>query len=79
MPRAIELLKAQPDIDDVAPFGPRIRVAASDGADLRALCRDVLTEAGIEILRASEDSPTVEDAFVAVVHSESGSSRGAHS
>jgi ABC-2 type transport system ATP-binding protein len=67
--RAIDLLTPHQSVDEVAPFGDRLRLATLDGVDPVALAREVLGESpGVQDAR--EMSPNVEDAFVAMVHSE---------
>jgi ABC-2 type transport system ATP-binding protein len=72
---AMDLLASHPSVDEVAPFGDSLRVATLGGVDPVALANEVLgRDPGIRDAR--EIVPNVEDAFVAMVHSEarSGSS-----
>jgi ABC-2 type transport system ATP-binding protein len=66
---AVDRLVGHPAVDEVAPFGDRLRLATLDGADPIALAEDVL---GSSMSRddSREIVPNVEDAFVAMVHSE---------
>lgn len=67
--RAVDLLTTHPSVDEVAPFGDRIRVATIDAVDPVALAHELLGESpGLQDAR--EIAPNVEDAFVAMVHSE---------
>lgn len=67
--RAVDLLTTHPSVDEVAPFGDRIRVATIDAVDPVALAHELLGESpGVQDAR--EIAPNVEDAFVAMVHSE---------
>ncbi len=65
--RAVALLEPRPEVDEVAPFGDRIRLATRGNADPIALAQEVLAEPMIST-RAKEIPPDVEDAFVAMVH-----------
>lgn len=67
--RAVDLLTPHPSVDEVAPFGDRLRLATLDAVDPIALAREVLGESP-GVLDAREIVPNVEDAFVAMVHSE---------
>ena len=64
------LLRARPQVDEVAHFGPLLRVATRDGADPVAVVADVLGARGIAIVRSRESRTTVEDAFVSMVRAE---------
>jgi len=72
---AMDLLTSHPSVDEVAPFGDSLRVATLGGVDPVALSHEVLG-GGPGVRDAREIVPNVEDAFVAMVHSEarSGSS-----
>ncbi|MGB5366222.1 MAG: hypothetical protein WBN14_08135, partial [Polyangiales bacterium] len=67
--KAMDLLESHPAVDEVAPFGDRLRVATLGGVDPIALTEEVLG-AGPGVADAREIVPNVEDAFVAMVHSE---------
>jgi ABC-2 type transport system ATP-binding protein len=75
--RAVELLRREPDVDEVAPYGNVLRVVTRGGADPEALARRVLTGA----LTPRNLRPArigVEDAFVSMVRAEaSGAGPGA--
>jgi ABC-type multidrug transport system ATPase subunit len=64
--RAAELLRALPEVEEVAHYGALLRVAAR-GTDPEALARRVLAAQGIEIAGARPARATVEDAFVSMV------------
>ena len=66
---AMDLLTTHPAIDEVAPFGDRLRLATLGGVDPVALAHEVLGQ-GPGVRDAREIVPNVEDAFVAMVHSE---------
>lgn len=66
---AIDLLRGHPAIDEVAPFGDRVRLATRGGVDPIVLARELLAT-GPGIGDAREIPPNVEDAFVAMVHDE---------
>lgn len=73
--RAVDLLTPHPSVDEVAPFGDRLRVATIDGVDPVALAHELLGESpGVQDAR--EIMPNVEDAFVAMVHSEARNGAG---
>ncbi len=73
--RAVDLLTPYPSVDEVAPFGDRLRVATLDAVDPIALAREVLGQSP-GVLDAREIVPNVEDAFVAMVHSEARAGAG---
>ena len=60
-------LRARAEVDEVAHFGARLRVATKGGADPIALAREVLGP----LTAAREVPATVEDAFVSMVRGES--------
>jgi len=63
-PKAATLLRARPEVDEVAHYGHTMRLATLRGADPEALAREVLGPA----LRSSRPARvTVEDAFVSMV------------
>ena len=73
--RAVDLLTPHPSVDEVAPFGDRLRVATLEAVDPIALAREVLGQSP-GVLDAREIVPNVEDAFVAMVHSEARAGAG---
>lgn len=66
---AVDMLASHPAIDEVAPFGDRLRLATLGGVDPVALAREVLGD-GPGVQDEREIAPNVEDAFVAMVHNE---------
>ncbi len=72
---AVDLLSSHPAVDEVAPFGDRLRVATLDAVDPVALAREVLGD-NPGVKDARELVPNVEDAFVAMVHSEARNGAG---
>ena len=73
--RAVAILRGHSAVDEVAPFGDRIRFATRDGIDPVALARELL-DAGPGLQEVREITPNVEDAFVAMVHDDSRGSEG---
>jgi len=67
---AVRTLRAEPDVEEVAHYGNRLRVCTRHRVDPVALARRVLDAAGIAISDAHETRATVEDAFVATVRAE---------
>jgi ABC-2 type transport system ATP-binding protein len=66
---AMDRLIPHPAVDEVAPFGDRIRLATLGGVDPVELAHQLLGE-NPGVGDAREIAPNVEDAFVAMVHSE---------
>lgn len=66
---AIDLLRRHPAVDEVAPFGDRVRLATRGGVDPIVLAHELL-QTGPGVGDAREIPPNVEDAFVAMVHDE---------
>jgi ABC-2 type transport system ATP-binding protein len=64
--RAATLLRAQPEVEEVAHYGATLRVAARR-ADAEALARQTLAAHQIPIAAARPARATVEDAFVSMV------------
>jgi ABC-2 type transport system ATP-binding protein len=67
---AAHALRAQSEVEEVAHYGHRLRVATRGLADPQALARDVLAAKGIAIAAIRETHPTVEDAFVSMVRAD---------
>ncbi len=65
--QAAEVLRAHPDVEELAPYGATLRLVTRNQADPVALAREVLSAAGITLERGQELRPTVEDAFVSMV------------
>ena len=66
--RAAEALRGLPHIDEVAPFGHRLRVAVRNKQGAEAYVREALGAAGITLSALEVVRVDVEDAFVAMVH-----------
>jgi ABC-2 type transport system ATP-binding protein len=64
--RAAEILRALPEVEEVAHYGALLRVAAR-GTDPEALARSALSAQQIEVSSARPARATVEDAFVSMV------------
>ncbi len=73
---AAVILRASPDVEEVAPYGTLLRVAAPAGIDLARVCGELLPQGGITIRRVQPGRVSVEDAFVSMVRHD-GSSAGA--
>jgi ABC-2 type transport system ATP-binding protein len=74
---AAAALRARPEVDEIAHFGPHLRVATRGGADPAAVAAAALAPLGIEVALVGETRPTVEDAFVSIVRGEDGGARPA--
>jgi ABC-type multidrug transport system ATPase subunit len=68
--RAADGLRADPAVDEVAHYGPLLRVATRDGADPEAVVRAVLDRLGLSPERFRPARVTVEDAFVSMVRAD---------
>jgi ABC-2 type transport system ATP-binding protein len=68
--RAAEVLRAAPEVEEVAHFGPALRVAIRSGGDPLAAVKGRLEAAGISFSRLRAARVTVEDAFVAMVRAD---------
>ena len=66
-PEAAAALREAAGVEEVAHYGPVLRLAARGGTDPVALAREVLDAHGIVVRTARETRATVEDAFVAMV------------
>jgi ABC-2 type transport system ATP-binding protein len=67
---AAELLRAEPDVEEVEHYGPVLRVATRGGADPADVARRALRPAAIALASLREARITVEDAFVSMVRAE---------
>jgi ABC-2 type transport system ATP-binding protein len=74
---AAALLRALPEVEEVAHFGHHLRIATRDGSDAVRTGRDALAAHGIAVRSARPSRVTVEDAFVAMVRADERESRGA--
>lgn len=64
---AVDVLSQHSAVDEVAPFGDRIRLTTRGGVNPVSLAHDLLDD-GPGVTDAREIAPNVEDAFVAMVH-----------
>ncbi|HQU68482.1 MAG TPA: ABC transporter ATP-binding protein [Albidovulum sp.] len=60
-PRAAELLRGAPGVEQIAPFGNTLHVVGRDGAVLRASAERVAAETGV---RMTEAETSLEDVFI---------------
>jgi ABC-2 type transport system ATP-binding protein len=67
---AAAALRARPEVEEVAHYGHRLRLAVRALADPQAVARDALATHGLAITTMRETHPTVEDAFVSMVRAE---------
>ena len=67
---AVKLLRRRPEVEEVAHYGRRLRLATHGAADPAALAAEVLASAGLTATGIRELRATVEDAFVALVRAE---------
>jgi ABC-2 type transport system ATP-binding protein len=64
---AADLLRARPEVDEVAHYGSVLRVATRGRADPELIAQGTLASSGIAIRVYRETRVTVEDAFVSMV------------
>jgi ABC-2 type transport system ATP-binding protein len=64
---AADILRARPEVDEVAHYGNVLRLATRGQADPERAAKDALGPRGIEIRSCRESRVTVEDAFVSMV------------
>ena len=64
---AAELLRARPEVDEVAHYGSVLRLATRERADPDRVAKETLSPRGITIRALRETRVTVEDAFVSMV------------
>jgi drug efflux transport system ATP-binding protein len=64
------ILRAREEVEEVAHYGQRLRLATRRGVDPVDLAHRVLAERGIAAAEPREIQPTVEDAFVAMVRAD---------
>jgi ABC-2 type transport system ATP-binding protein len=67
---AAAALREAADVEEVAHYGPLLRLATRRGTDPVALAREVLVARGFAVESARETRATVEDAFVAMVRAD---------
>jgi len=66
---ALKALKSEPEIEEAAVFGLRIHAALAPGYSLDRLLA-LLERADADVLRIEETEPSLEDAFIKIVSSE---------
>jgi ABC-2 type transport system ATP-binding protein len=74
---ASAILQARPEVEEVAHYGHRLRLATRQGVDPVDLIRRVLGERALIGEAPRELRPTVEDAFVAMVRADAAREKGA--
>jgi ABC-2 type transport system ATP-binding protein len=67
---AAELLRASPEVEEVAHLGELLRVATRPGAEPSSLVRGLLAHERFSVEEIREVRATVEDAFVSIVRAE---------
>ena len=67
---AADALRARPEVDEVAHFGPELRVTTRGGADPVAVVKETLAGRGLAVRAVHEARLNVEDAFVSMVHAD---------
>ena len=67
---AAEILRNQPEVDEVAHYGHQLRLTTLAGADPERLARELLGARGLSIRSSRPARVTVEDAFVSMVREE---------
>jgi ABC-2 type transport system ATP-binding protein len=75
--RAADLLRARREVDEIAHYGPVLRLATRELADPAQIAKETLEPAGLVIRAYRETRVTVEDAFVSMVRDDDGSARKA--
>jgi ABC-2 type transport system ATP-binding protein len=64
---AAQLLRQQPEVDEVAHYGHVLRLTTHSGTDPVAFVHALLSRHGITVQASSASRVTVEDAFVSMV------------
>jgi ABC-2 type transport system ATP-binding protein len=67
---AADLLRSLPEVDEVAHYGPQLRLATRGGVESASFAERVLGERGIAVKSARPARVSVEDAFVSMVREE---------
>jgi ABC-2 type transport system ATP-binding protein len=67
---AADLLREQPEVDEIAHYGHQLRITTRGGVDPERLCLDRLAAAGLTVRSSRPARVTVEDAFVSMVREE---------
>jgi ABC-2 type transport system ATP-binding protein len=75
--RAADLLRARREVDEIAHYGPVLRLATRELADPAQIAKETLAPAGLAIRAYRETRVTVEDAFVSMVRDDDGSAHKA--
>ena len=65
--RAADLLRARPEVDEIAHYGRVLRLATRNLADPERVAREALEPEGLGVRKYREATVTVEDAFVSMV------------
>jgi ABC-2 type transport system ATP-binding protein len=65
--QAAELLRQQPEVDEVAHYGHVLRLTTRGGVDPAAFTLGLLQQHGIDVQTSSPSRVSVEDAFVSMV------------
>jgi ABC-2 type transport system ATP-binding protein len=73
---ASAMLRTRDDVEEVAHYGHRLRLATRRNVDPVDLARRVLAERGVSTGDLRETRPTVEDAFVAMVRADAAREKG---
>ncbi len=73
--RAAAMLREEPAVEEVAHYGPVLRVATRGGVDPEALCARRLGAAGVAVSWSRPARATVEDAFVSMVRDDEQAAR----
>ena len=64
---AAELLRKQPEVDEVAHYGHVLRLTTRGGIDPTPFARQLLERHGFQVQASSPSRVSVEDAFVSMV------------
>jgi ABC-2 type transport system ATP-binding protein len=67
---AAALFRSRPEVDEVAHYGPQLRLATRGGVDSQSFALELLGEQGITVKSARPARVSVEDAFVSMVREE---------
>ncbi|MES1183005.1 MAG: ABC transporter ATP-binding protein [Myxococcales bacterium] len=70
---AAELLRQQPEVDEVAHYGHLLRLTTRGGVDPAPFARALLERHGIAVQASSDSRVSVEDAFVSMVREDEAS------
>jgi hypothetical protein len=67
---ALDLLKKEPWVSEVAMFGDSLHVIGQEGIDLEQEVSQALGKQKIHLKRISRIRPSLEDVFVSLIHKE---------